>query len=296
MTDIESLDEGYSTTRLIFNDKCLMLNEDNSQFNIENSTSKKGGLRTKGYFKKSFDDKPLISIITVVFNGEKYLEETIQSVTNQTYDNVEYIIIDGGSSDGTLDIIKKYEDKIDYWVSEKDKGIYDAMNKGIDAASGEFINFLNAGDRFVDEHVLEKIFAKLDTSSCDLIYGSSVVTGDQENVLLEPKKFTKFNLYFWNTRVVCHQAMFVRKDIVGKYSMKYRLKGELNWYLDLVEKVKSYKIVEFSIVFYALGGAGDINYKLNTLESLKVVFARNVILGCVSLPVIAFKYIRKVLK
>ena len=72
MTDILSLDEGYSTTRLIFNDKCLMLNEDNSQFNIENSTSKKGGLRTKGYFKKSFDDKPLISIITVVFNGEKW--------------------------------------------------------------------------------------------------------------------------------------------------------------------------------------------------------------------------------
>lgn len=246
--------------------------------------------------ERLFENKPFISIITIIFNSEKYLEETIQSVTNQTYDNVEYIIIDGGSTDGTLDIIKKYEDQIDYWVSEKDSGIYDAMNKGIDLANGEWINFMNAGDRFVDEHVLEKIFTKQDTSSCDLIYGSSVVTGNQENVLLEPKKFTKFNLYFWNTRVVCHQAMFVRKDIAGKYSMKYRLKGELNWYLDLVEKVKSYKIVDFPIVYYALGGAGDINYKLNSLESLKVVFSRNMILGFLSLPVIAFKYIRKVLK
>jgi hypothetical protein len=87
-----------------------------------------GGLRIKGYFKKSLDNKPSISIITVVYNGEKYLEETIKSVITQTYDNVEYIIIDGGSTDGTLDIIKKYEDYIDYWVSEKDGGMYNAIN------------------------------------------------------------------------------------------------------------------------------------------------------------------------
>ncbi|MBD3842980.1 MAG: glycosyltransferase, partial [Campylobacterales bacterium] len=133
MTNTICLDEKYSTTRLlckIVNDECLMLNgdEDNSKLLPMGENRKgEGGLRTKGYFKKSYEDKPLISIITVVYNGEKYLEETIQSVINQTYDNVEYIIIDGGSNDGTLDIIKKYEDRIDYWVSERDKGIYDAM-------------------------------------------------------------------------------------------------------------------------------------------------------------------------
>lgn len=237
-----------------------------------------------------------LSVITVVYNGEAFLEDTIKSIINQTYENIEYIVIDGASTDGTLNIIKKYEDKIDYWVSESDLGIYDAMNKGIDVATGEYINFLNAGDSFVKEDILEKIFSQNSNNKYDLIYGTSIVTGVEQNTVLKPKKFTKLNLYFWNTRVVCHQAMFVRKDIAGKYSMKYRLKGELNWYLDLVEKVKSYKIVDFPIVYYALGGAGDINYKLNSLESLKVVFSRNMILGFLSLPVIAFKYIRKVLK
>lgn len=108
-----------------------------------------GGLRTKGYFKKSLPDMPLITVITVVFNGEKYLEETIKSVTNQTYDNVEYIIIDGGSTDETLDIIRQYAGQIDYWVSEKDQGIYDAMNKGIGLASGAFIHHLNIGDQLL---------------------------------------------------------------------------------------------------------------------------------------------------
>jgi hypothetical protein len=105
------------------------------------------------------EEKPLITFVTVVFNGEKFLEKTILSIINQTYDNIEYIIIDGGSTDGTLDIIKKYEQAIDYWVSEKDKGIYDAMNKGIDLATGEWINFMNAGDRLLDFNQA-KVFTK----------------------------------------------------------------------------------------------------------------------------------------
>ena len=108
-----------------------------------------GGLRIKGNFKKDHNNKPLISVITVVFNDEKSIEETIRSVLFQPYNNIEYIIIDGGSTDNTLNIIKEYESSIDYWKSEKDKGIYDAMNKGCSLALGSGIIFLNSGDKFV---------------------------------------------------------------------------------------------------------------------------------------------------
>lgn len=104
------------------------------------------GFRLSGDLKKSFTVSPLVSIITAVYNGEKYLEESIKSVINQEYGNVEYIIIDGGSTDGTLEIIKKYEQCIDYWVSEPDKGIGDAWNKGLALARGEIIGLLNADD------------------------------------------------------------------------------------------------------------------------------------------------------
>ena len=113
----------------------------------------------------SHNHLPLITIITVVYNGEKYLEETIQSVINQTYPNVEYIIIDGGSTDGTLDIIKKYEDSIDYWVSEKDNGIYDAMNKGLRAALGDYVAILNSDDFYEPDAVKKSISCILDKGS-----------------------------------------------------------------------------------------------------------------------------------
>ena len=125
-----TLSPDYSTTRLVTREAPTIEEAPNTAFKTVlflpegEGRQNEGGLRTQGYFKHSLPDKPLITVITVVFNGEKYLEETILSVINQTYDNVEYIIIDGGSTDGTLDIISKYEYAIDYWVSEKDNGIY----------------------------------------------------------------------------------------------------------------------------------------------------------------------------
>ncbi|RXE60893.1 glycosyltransferase, partial [Muribaculaceae bacterium Isolate-001 (NCI)] len=100
-----------------------------------------------------------ITVVTVCYNAVKEIEKTIQSVISQTYDNVEYIIVDGGSTDGTLDIIRKYSSRITRWVSEPDKGIFDAMNKSAHMATGEYINFMNAGDLFFDEKVLSDIFA-----------------------------------------------------------------------------------------------------------------------------------------
>ncbi|TVR02186.1 MAG: glycosyltransferase, partial [Desulfovibrionales bacterium] len=135
----------------------------------ENRTGQ-GGLRTQGLFKHSLPDKPLITVITVVLNGAKHLEETILSVLNQTYDNVEYIIIDGGSTDETLDIIRKYEHAIDYWVSEKDEGIYDAMNKGIKCATGEVVGIINADD-YYHANSLESISKAFESSEKIIYFG-----------------------------------------------------------------------------------------------------------------------------
>lgn len=238
---------------------------------------------------------PKVSIITVVFNGEEFLEETIQSVIGQTYDNVEYIIIDGGSMDGTVDMIKKYEDNINYWVSEKDAGIYDAMNKGIKVFKGDYINFLNAGDSFVNNDVLTNIF--INHEHYDLIYGA-ISLKDASNKFLTnvyPKKFTKFNLMFWGTGTLCHQSMFVRKNVLVDYSLDYRLKGELNWYFDLYKNIKNVRVVDFPVINYILGGTGDINYKLNIKEAIVVQFKQNGLFGIVSIPFLIYSFVRKVL-
>src|SRR6185369_15072253 len=152
MPETICLDPKFSTTRLVTREALIIKNPPDSRikhvFRLTHNSDLKGegGLRVQGYFKKSLPSKPLVTVITVVFNGAKHLDDTIRSVITQTYDNVEYIIIDGGSTDGTLDIIKKYEGKIDYWVSEKDKGISDAFNKGISLSTGNIIGIINADD------------------------------------------------------------------------------------------------------------------------------------------------------
>ena len=123
-----------------------MDNELNFRNFLEKSVIQGGKRLNNGYV----NSKPLFSIITVVYNNEKYLEETIKSVVNQKFQNFEYIIIDGGSSDKTLDIIKRYDSQIDYWISEKDKGIYDAFNKGMSLAKGDFIGIVNSDDTYFD--------------------------------------------------------------------------------------------------------------------------------------------------
>ena len=118
---------------------------------------------------------PIISIVTVSYNAASTIEKTILSVINQTYSYIEYIIIDGGSTDGTVDIIKKYADKIAYWVSEPDKGIYDAMNKGGCRATGQYIQFLNAGDWLENSFVIERIFEKKNFLDADVFYGDMII-------------------------------------------------------------------------------------------------------------------------
>lgn len=215
-----------------------------------------GGLRTKSFFKKSHDDKPLISIITVVYNGEKYLEETIQSVINQTYDNLEYIIIDGGSTDGTLDIVRKYEDKIDYWVSEKDKGIYDAMNKGIRVINGGWVLFLGADDKLFQPETISKIpFDSFNHKS--LIYADVLYdTG------LKVVSYFGFSTFLHNT--IHHQSAFYSKSVTSNWqydsSLKLIADYDLNLKLFLMKVDSAY--INLTISLCHDDGASRSNVKL----------------------------------
>ena len=179
-----------------------------------------GGLRTKGLLKKAYGAKPLISVITVVYNGEKHLEETIQSVVNQMYDNIEYIIIDGGSTDGTLDIIKKYEDKIDYWVSEKDNGISDAFNKGVKVAKGDYINFQGDGDGFYSCDALANVFQNINPRE-DIFVSAKIQRIDENGnkifVSKHIKTFDKRSLLFRMS--MPHQGLFTHKNYFEKYGL-----------------------------------------------------------------------------
>ena len=168
----------------------------------------------------SLKSRPLITIITAVFNGETHLEETIQSIIQQTYDNVEYIIIDGGSTDGTLDIIRKYENHIDYWVSEPDKGISDAFNKGIRAASGTYVNFQGDGDGFHNKNALLDVFEGVDPEKDIFISARIERVSPEGKSLYFSKQIDKFNKTSLLFRMsLPHQGLFTHINYFKKYGL-----------------------------------------------------------------------------
>jgi acetyltransferase-like isoleucine patch superfamily enzyme len=214
-----------------------------------------GGLRFQGKFKINSPDRNLITVITVVFNGEKFLEETILSVLNQTYDNVEYIIIDGGSTDGSVEIIKKYEHAIDYWVSEKDTGIYEAMNKGISLAQGLIIGLINADDFYQLQH-FENIVTEFHKTNCDILYGDTArhslngtVDFSQSSDTVDiPKGLTFF-----------HTSIVVRRDVytqIGLFNTNFKIAGDIDWLLRAWNVNKMFSKGSY-FVNMRLGGISD---------------------------------------
>lgn len=278
MTNTIALDQNYSTTRLLMTQKPEIVNKPEDKFETilflpsGEGRQGEGGLRTRGYFKQSYEEKPLISIITVVFNGEKYLEETIQSVINQTYDNVEYIIIDGGSTDGTLEIIKRYEDNIDYWSSEPDRGIYDAMNKGLIVASGEFVNFLNGGDKFYRPDLLEDIFSNRTVGCSDLVYGDFFVVSSEGKPVRAIKATLLSKQSIKKGMVVNHQSVFVRKAKCPYYDLSYKYKAEWKWLIDILYTQEDVKTAYIAgpVVYYRLGGFSAQGFNDNFKEYISL--------------------------
>ena len=206
-----------------------------------------------------------ISVVTVCYNAADTIERTMLSVLNQTYHDIEYIIIDGGSTDGTVDIIRKYADKIAYWASEPDKGIYDAMNKGIKVATGEWINFMNAGDYFMNEDVLGEV-TKQTIGNEDGLYGDTLKSFsfgkfiEKAFPLSEIEKHMAFG----------HQAAFIRTALHKKnpYDINLRSSADYNLFYVLYKQKSIFRYIPILIVAYeAEFGMSANNYILVQKEN-----------------------------
>jgi len=205
---------------------------------MQNNKNYSGGYRTIGKSSVIEEGKPVVSVITIVFNSEDLIERTINNVLSQSYPNIEYIIIDGGSTDKTIDIINKYSKKIAYWQSEPDKGLYDAMNKGLENASGDYVWYINSGDLIYSENTVTKILGNLDVLP-DILYGETkIVDQNYQEIglrrLKTPEKLSWKS--FKNGMMVCHQSILVKRNIAENYDLKYKRSADYDWVLKALRK------------------------------------------------------------
>jgi glycosyltransferase involved in cell wall biosynthesis len=215
-----------------------------------------GGIRCNGVNKNS-STSALVSIITVVFNDVLHIEATIQSVLAQNYEHVEFIIVDGGSTDGTLDVIKKYENKIDYWVSERDDGIYYAMNRGIDLVSGEWINFMNSGDSFYNSSVIKNTFNYEKNNDVDVIFGHhNVIYPYKKNIVVKAGDAK----LLWKGSQFCHQSSFIKSSLhkINKFNALHRIGADFEFFYNAYKNNKHFKYKDIVVSTVSAGGLSDI--------------------------------------
>lgn len=215
---------------------------------------------------------PLISIITVVFNSKSLIEETIKSVLQQTYSNIEYIIIDGASTDGTLQLIEAYRSKLAFFISEKDTGIYDAMNKGLKSATGDYVMFLNAGDLLYESTTLEKIVDR--NLDADVYYGNTKIIDLNGTILGDRRLKPPPDLNWKSLRFgmcVSHQSFIARRSLCDPYDLQYKLSSDVDWVIGVLKKAKSIVDVNQTISKFLEGGASVKRRRTSLLERYKIM-------------------------
>lgn len=216
-------------------------------------------------------DSLKISVITVCYNAVKTIEDTMLSVFNQTYQNVEYIIIDGGSVDGTVDIIKKYLDKVAYFVSERDNGIYDAMNKGLEVATGDYVNFMNAGDLFYNNTVLARV-------ANEIVWESDVVFGDVaykfDDIIYREKANPFYNhLPLHHSMGFNHQCTFVKAQLARslKFDLKYKLASDYNMIISIFKNKGSFQqLNDLIVAIYNFDGVSSHKRRRHIYETMVI--------------------------
>lgn len=219
---------------------------------------------------------PRFSVITVTYNAADVLEDTIQSVITQTYHHVEYIIIDGGSTDGTLDIIRRYRDRIACVVSERDRGLYDAMNKGMARATGDYLIFLNAGDSFhEDDTLLHAVHSLAGGEELpDVIYGETELV-DREGHFVRMRRLSAPGRLTWRSfrqgMLVCHQAFWPKAEIAPQYDLRYRFSADFDWCIRILKQAKATHNTRLTLIDYLDEGLTTRNHRASLLERFRIM-------------------------
>jgi glycosyltransferase involved in cell wall biosynthesis len=228
---------------------------------VATGVNEEGGYRVQGHREGSMhlrplegaEKEPLVTIITVVFNGINGLEKTIKSVLSQSYKPIEYIVIDGGSTDGSIEIIKKYEHRIAYWKSEKDSGIYDAMSKGIALATGDYIGIIGAGDWYEDGAIAYIVSTAVKTDA-DVIYGNVVIVDVETN--FSYVRESSIELIPRSMSSISHPSTFVKTSIYLSQKFNPQLRIAADYYLFLGLYLSGYRFVNSGAVIVNITTGG----------------------------------------
>ncbi len=215
---------------------------------------------------------PRLSVITIVYNNVRDIERTILSVVNQTYTNIEYVIVDGLSNDGTLQVIDKYKNQIAAFISEKDEGIYDAMNKGLALATGDYVIFMNSGDEFYDNETVAAVFAAAEDA--DIYYGETEMMADDDSSLGQrrhkaPEKFTWRGFKYGMS--ISHQAIYIRRSLTEPYDRRYQLSSDIDWIIRAAKKAKKIVNVNRYVARYLVGGMSKKKHRQSLMERFEIM-------------------------
>lgn len=218
---------------------------------------------------------PTFSVITITYNAASTLEDTIQSVITQTYHRIEYIIIDGASTDGTMQLIERYADRIAKVVSEPDKGLYDAMNKGIALATGDYLIFLNAGDSFHADTTLQQVVQSIKGKELpDILYGDTALVDNQRHFVrmrrLAPPKHLNWKS-FRQGMLVCHQAFIAKRSLAENYDCQYRFSADFDWCIRMMRKAHTLHDTHLTLVDYLDEGLTTQNQQASLRERYRIM-------------------------
>ena len=205
---------------------------------------------------------PTVTVITVCYTAKEALKTTMRSVFAQRYDALEYVIVDGASTDGSVELIKQSANKVDHWVSEPDNGIYDAMNKGARQASGEWVMFLNAGDEFANEDVLRRIFEH--DIQADIVYGDVVKDGIVKEA--EPPH-AAHRMFF------CHQSCLTRHSCLLQtpFDTTHKLSADFKFFKQMYRERKRFKQLHFPIAVFDTGGISNRKRSMGLKDNMRVI-------------------------